>query len=120
MGRQASSEPKGSLVRWRLSGLAAVLFLVGCSRPPGVSTGATAAPPAGPVAQPIGGGPPSPHAAFLDTLAQRTFRFFWERSDAHTGLTPDRWPTRSFASVSATGFALTAYPIGVERGTAWM
>lgn len=54
--------------------------------------------------------------AFLDTLEARTFRFFWERSDEHTGLTPDRWPTRSFASVSATGFALTAYPIGIERG----
>ena len=29
---------------------------------------------------------------------------------------PDRWPTRSFASVAATGFGLTAYPIGAERG----
>ena len=55
-------------------------------------------------------------SAFLDTLEARTFQFFWERSDPHSGLTPDRWPTRSFASVSATGFALTAYPIGVERG----
>jgi hypothetical protein len=54
--------------------------------------------------------------ALLDTLQERTFRFFWERSDPRTGLTPDRWPTRSFASVSATGFALTAYPIGVEHG----
>jgi ABC-type glycerol-3-phosphate transport system substrate-binding protein len=55
-------------------------------------------------------------AAFLDTLAVRTFRFFWEQSDPQNGMTPDRWPTRSFVSVSATGFALTAYPIGVERG----
>jgi maltose-binding protein MalE len=55
-------------------------------------------------------------AAFLDTLAVRTFRFFWEQSDPRTGLTPDRWPTLSFASVSATGFALTAYPIGAEHG----
>ena len=54
--------------------------------------------------------------AFLDTLEARTFRFFWERSDSVRGLTPDRWPTRSFVSVGATGFALTAYPIGVERG----
>jgi hypothetical protein len=29
---------------------------------------------------------------------------------------PDRWPTESFASIAATGFGLTAYPIGVERG----
>jgi hypothetical protein len=55
-------------------------------------------------------------AAFLDDLQHRTFRFFWELSDPATGLTPDRAPTESFASVSATGFALTAYPIGVERG----
>jgi hypothetical protein len=29
---------------------------------------------------------------------------------------PDRWPTPSFASVAAVGFALSAYPIGVARG----
>jgi hypothetical protein len=33
-----------------------------------------------------------------------------------TGLTPDRWPTRSFASVAAMGFGLATYPVGVERG----
>jgi len=55
-------------------------------------------------------------AQFLDSLQVRTFRYFWELSDPRIGLTPDRSPTRSFASVSATGFALTAYPIGVERG----
>src|SRR5687767_327812 len=55
-------------------------------------------------------------AAFLDTLERRTFNWFWERSDSRTGLTPDRWPTKSFSSVAAIGFALTAYPIGIERG----
>ena len=54
--------------------------------------------------------------ALLDTVQRRTFDFFWERSDARTGLTPDRWPTPSFASIAAVGFALTAYPVGVERG----
>jgi hypothetical protein len=58
----------------------------------------------------------SASAAFLDTLERRTFDFFWERSDSATGLTPDRWPTPSFVSVGAVGFALTAYPIGAERG----
>ncbi len=53
--------------------------------------------------------------AFLDTLQQRTFAWFWERSDHQTGLSPDRWPTKSFSSVAAIGYALTAYPIGVER-----
>jgi hypothetical protein len=61
--------------------------------------------------------PSSPRAqAFLDTLEQRTFAFFWERTDPQTGLTPDRWPTPSFSSIAAVGFALTAYPVGVERG----
>jgi hypothetical protein len=63
--------------------------------------------------------PPALGAAaptFLDTLQERTFRYFWNLSDPHTGLTPDRSPTRSFASIAATGFALTAYPIGIERG----
>ena len=54
--------------------------------------------------------------AFLDDLSHRTFLYFWELADPTTGLIPDRWPTRSFASVAATGFGLTAYPIGAERG----
>jgi hypothetical protein len=53
--------------------------------------------------------------AFLDTLEERTFRWFWDLSDSTTGLTPDRAPTHSFVSVGAMGFALTAYPIGAER-----
>ena len=54
--------------------------------------------------------------AFLDTLEHRTFNWFWEKTNASNGLTPDRWPTKSFSSVAAIGFALTAYPIGIERG----
>jgi len=53
---------------------------------------------------------------FLDDLQARTFRWFWDVTNPRTGLTPDRWPTQSFSSVAAVGFALTAYPIGVERG----
>ena len=55
-------------------------------------------------------------SAFLDTLEERTFRYFWDLADPQTGLAPDRAPSRSFASIGATGFALTAYPIGIERG----
>lgn len=54
--------------------------------------------------------------ALLLDLQQRTFRYFWEQTDAATGLTPDRWPTPSFASIAAVGFALTSYPIGVVNG----
>ncbi len=54
--------------------------------------------------------------AFLDTLQHKTFNFFWDLTPATNGLTPDRWPTPSFSSIAAVGFALTAYPIGVEHG----
>jgi hypothetical protein len=53
--------------------------------------------------------------AFADTLERRTFFFFWDIAEPATGLMPDRWPAKSFISVGATGFALTAYPIGAER-----
>ncbi len=68
-------------------------------------------------------GPPPPdttgQGAFLDTLEQRTFGFFWDKTNTTNGLTPDRWPAPGgpgFSSIAAVGFALTAYPIGVERG----
>ena len=60
--------------------------------------------------------PPLAADALLLDLEQRSFRFFWETTDPATGLAPDRWPTASFASVAAVGFALTAYPIGATRG----
>jgi hypothetical protein len=61
--------------------------------------------------------PPSPRAiAFLDTLSERTFRWFWDTQNPTTHLVPDRWPTHSFSSIAAVGFALNAYAIGAERG----
>ena len=52
----------------------------------------------------------------LDDIQQRAFRFFWETTNPANGLTPDRWPTKSFSSIAAVGFALTAYPIGIAHG----
>lgn len=57
-----------------------------------------------------------PLPPLFDELQERTFRFFWDNADPVTGLVPDRYPTPSFASIAAVGFALTAYPVGVERG----
>jgi hypothetical protein len=54
--------------------------------------------------------------AFYEDIEQRTFRFFWETANPRNGLVPDRWPTPSFSSIAAVGFALPAYAIGVERG----
>lgn len=52
----------------------------------------------------------------LDGLERRTFDFFWELANPKNGLVPDRAPSPSFSSIAAVGFALTAYPVGVERG----
>ncbi|MCK8455624.1 glucoamylase family protein [Sphingomonas faeni] len=52
----------------------------------------------------------------IANLHERSFYYFWDTTDPATGLTPDRGPTPSFASIAAVGFALTAYPIGVENG----
>ncbi len=61
--------------------------------------------------------PPSPRAiAFLDTLSERTFRWFWDTQNPTTHLIPDRYPTHSFSSIAAVGFGLNAYAIGAERG----
>src|SRR5690242_7985956 len=52
----------------------------------------------------------------INNLERRTFRFFWDTSDKKTGMAPDRFPSPSFASTAAIGFALTAYVVGSERG----
>ncbi len=56
--------------------------------------------------------------AFLDDVQRRTFNYFWETTELNRGLAPDRFPTPSFASIAAMGFALTGFVIGVERGYA--
>ena len=58
----------------------------------------------------------APQPLTLERLTKDTFRYFWETTDKTTGLTPDRYPSKSPASIAAVGFALTSYPIGVENG----
>ncbi|MBC7795925.1 MAG: hypothetical protein H7Z37_03520 [Pyrinomonadaceae bacterium] len=64
---------------------------------------------------------------FLEDLERRAFRFFWEHSDAETGLTLDRARTNGDApeigqdhyrvtSIASTGFALSSYCIAAESG----
>ncbi|MFN7948512.1 MAG: glucoamylase family protein [Blastocatellia bacterium] len=63
--------------------------------------------------------------AFLEDLSRRSFRYFQEQSDPHTGLVLDRARTdgsehdeahRNTASIAATGFGLTGWCIAAERG----
>jgi len=64
--------------------------------------------------------PPKPAKPELPPLyrdiERRTFQFFWDTTNEANGMTPDRFPSRPFSSVAAIGFALTAYPIGIENG----
>lgn len=53
---------------------------------------------------------------FLDRLQHDTFAFFWDASASAHGLTSDRFPGLDISSVAAVGFALTSYPIAVEKG----
>jgi hypothetical protein len=57
-----------------------------------------------------------PDEAFLVKLQRETFEYFLTEVNPANGLIRDKskrgWPS----SITATGLALTAYPIGVERG----
>src|SRR5450432_3397945 len=64
---------------------------------------------------------------FLEDLERRAFRYFWDQSDANTGLVLDRARANGsmirgrnleVASTALTGFYLTALCIGAESGWA--
>ncbi len=56
--------------------------------------------------------------ALLDSVQHRAFEFFRHESDSATGLVRDRTQPWSPASIAATGFGLSAWAVGAERG--WM
>ena len=52
---------------------------------------------------------------FKETLKKRTFNYFWELVDKPTYQIPDRYPTKNFTSIAATGFGLPSYIAGIEN-----
>ncbi len=61
--------------------------------------------------------PPAEAVPFsIDELQRRTFHYFWDLADSVNFQTPDRYPTLTFSSIAATGFGLSSYLVGVERG----
>lgn len=58
--------------------------------------------------------PPLP--PLFSDIERRTFQFFWDTTNEVNGLSPDRFPSRPFASIASVGFALTAYPIASKTG----
>lgn len=63
----------------------------------------------------------APQPALLDDLQHRAVQFFWDQSNPENGFTKDRATNankpdeHNVASCAAVGFALVAYPIGVEH-----
>ncbi len=52
----------------------------------------------------------------LETLQRLTFDYFLKETNPDNGLVPDSTREGSPCSITATGFALACYPVGVERG----
>ena len=52
----------------------------------------------------------------LEVLQRLTFDYFLKETNPQNGLVPDSTREGAPCSIAATGFALSAYPVGVERG----
>ena len=52
----------------------------------------------------------------LDALQRQTFDYFVYEVNPLNGLVADRTQEGAPASIAAVGLALSAYPVGVERG----
>jgi hypothetical protein len=57
-----------------------------------------------------------PTVAALETLQRESFCYFLHETNPANGLVKDKTAPDSPASIAATGFALAAYPVGIERG----
>jgi len=58
---------------------------------------------------------------FLELLQRKSFGYFWREANPETGLVKDKAnnfkkDNLKVASIAAVGFALTAYPVAVEKG----
>ena len=52
----------------------------------------------------------------LEELQRLTFDYFLKETNPENGLVPDSTRQGAPCSIAPTGFALAAYPVGVERG----
>lgn len=101
--------------------MASAAALPACKAPTEQPSGVSAHP-AQPPPEPVSIVPPAPRkrpplTPVIEDLQERSFRYFWDTANEKNGLVPDRHPgTEPFSSIAAVGFALTVYPIGVERG----
>jgi len=61
---------------------------------------------------------PASNEEMLDSLQRDAFGYFLHENNTANGLVIDKTQTDAPASIAAVGFALAAYPVGVERS--WM
>jgi hypothetical protein len=54
--------------------------------------------------------------SLLDEIQKRTFMYLWKEVNPENGLVKDRSTEDSPSSIAAAGMALSAIPIGIERG----
>ena len=54
--------------------------------------------------------------AMLECLQRETFQYFLEETNPENGLVRDKTEPGSPASIAVVGFALSSYPVAVERG----
>lgn len=125
--------------RIALACLILLALVAGCARPAtpapatptptGAAVAAThtaTAPPASPTPTATALPPTPAETASLEAVIayemKGAFDFFWEQANTDAsspgyGLVRDRYPgSPGISSIAAVGFALTAYPIGVEKG----
>src|SRR6218665_1246050 len=55
-------------------------------------------------------------AALIDRIQKSAFEYFIDFANPRTGLIADTSLPGSPSSIAATGFGLSCYPVGVERG----
>ena len=113
-GKMGQTGARGNRNWTWLAGLL-VVMLAACNRAPAPTAEAPKQ-----AATPVAEARKKPEKPELPPLfrdvERRTFQFFWDTTNELNGLTPDRFPSRPFASIASVGFALTAYPIGIENG----
>ena len=95
-------------------GVALTLLIAGCQKAP--EDKAAPAPAAKPAVPAVAAKPEPPAKPELPPLfrdiERRTFQFFWDTTNEVNGLTPDRYPSRPFASIASIGVrsAIMSWP----------
>lgn len=54
-------------------------------------------------------------AAMLDSIQEKTFKFFWHEHHPELGIVKDRAISSAPSSIASTGFGIPCFAIGVER-----